>query len=337
MKKKAILMLSMVLTAAFVLAGCSGNKLDGTETVATLDDTTNMQLGELSLMLRYEQAQMETYYGSMFGSGVFQQDMGDGTIYGEMARDSLLESFEEMYILEAEAANYGIELTEEEKTAIAEAADKFMEDNTSQAKKAMGVSRENVERVLSLMTIQTKMEDTLTADVDTEVTDEEAAQKRISYIYASNQTTAEDGSSAEMNDAEKAEVQKKLQEILDAVKAGGDFAEEAEARELTASEATYGAESTSPVEEVRTAADELADGECSTIIETDSGYYIVQMVSTFDREATDSRKEAIVQERKNALYDEKYAELAEAHSFTVNDETAAKLTFERTYTLKTEE
>ncbi|MDY2700309.1 MAG: peptidyl-prolyl cis-trans isomerase, partial [Lachnospiraceae bacterium] len=90
-------------------------------------------------------------------------------------------------------------------------------------------------------------------------------------------------------------------------------------------------------EEVRTAADELADGECSTIIETDSGYYIVQMVSTFDREATDSRKEAIVQERKNALYDEKYAELAEAHSFTVNDETAAKLTFERTYTLKTEE
>lgn len=337
MKKKAVLILSMILAAAFTLTGCSGSTLDGTETAATLDDTTNMQLGELSLMLRYQQAQMETYYSSMFGSGMFQQDMGDGQTYGDMVRDSLMENFEEMYILEAEASNYGVELTEEEKTAISGAAASFMEDNTSQAKKAMGVSQENVEHVLSLLTLQNKMEAVLTADVDTEVSDEEAAQKRISYVFASNQTTDEDGNSAEMDDAEKAEVQSRLQEILDAVKEGGDFAEEAEAKELTASEVTYGADSSSPAEEVRAAADALADGECSGIIETDTGYYIVQMVSTFDREATGSQKETIVEQRRNDLYDEKYAELKEAHTFTVNEDTVAKLTFERPYTMKTEE
>lgn len=336
MKKKAILILSMILAVAFTLTGCSGaGALKGTEVVATLDDSTNMQLGEFSLMLRYEQAQMETYYSGMFGSDMFRQDMGEGQTYGDMVKDSMADSFEKMYILEAEAPNYGVELTEEEKTAISEAAAAFMEANTAQARKAMGVSQENVERVLSLMTLENKMYEALTVDVDTEVSDEEAAQKRINYVYTAkaDADSEEEGTALEQNEAK----QTALQNILDEVKNGTEFKEAAEAQELSMSELTYGADSTSPAEEVRAAADELAEGEFSSIIETDTGYYLVQMASTFDRDATDAKKETIVQNRKNELFEEKYAELAEAHTFTVNEEVLAKLTFERSYTLKMEE
>ena len=51
-----------------------------------------------------------------------------------------------------------------------------------------------------------------------------------------------------------------------------------EDNQLSVSEITYGADSTTPVEEVRNAADALADGEISSVVETDTGYYGIQMV-----------------------------------------------------------
>jgi parvulin-like peptidyl-prolyl isomerase len=340
MKKKAVVILSMILAVVFTLTGCSGNSLKASETIATLDDTTNVTLGEFSLLLRYEQAQMETYYGSMFGSNIYQQDLyGTGTVYGETAKENLVTEFERMYILEAEAPNYGVELTDDEKAAITEAAQKFMEANDKETRKAVAATQEGVEHLLTLLTLNDKMYDALTADVDTEVSDEEAAQKRISYVYVSTLGTEqdEDGNTIDLTDEEKEEKKAQLQAVLDAAKESGDLSAAAEEQELTASSVTYGADSTSPADEVRAAADELEDGEFAELIETENGYYAVQMESTFDEDATATKKESILSERRETLFEEKYAELQEAHSFETVEDVLAKLTFDRNYTLKTEE
>lgn len=342
--KKGIAVLAAGLMLAGTLTGCGkGNTLDGTQTVAVMDETTNVPLGEVSLLLRYQQAQMESYYGSMLGmTNVYGQDLsGTGTIYGETAKQSLMEQFNQMYVLEAEAADYGVELTDEEKTAISDAAAKFMKENSAEVQKILGVDEAVVEHVLTLMTIQEKMYAPLTTDVDTVVSDEEAAQKHIAYVYVSTAGTEqdEDGNTIDLTEEEKAAKKQELQDILDAAKESGDLKAAVEAAnenrdensQLTASEATYGADSTTPAEEVRTAADALKDGELASMIETDSGYYAVQMISTFDQEATDSKKESIVTERKNTLYQEKCAELEEKHSFETKDDILAQLTFDRIY------
>lgn len=346
MKKKAALIIAMALALSFMVAGCSKSSLDGSLTVATMDDK-NINLGEFNLLLRYRQAQMETYYGGILGTNLYQQDLsGDGKIYGEIAKEALVEEFERMYILEAEAPNYGVELTEEEKTAAADAASKFLADNTEGAKKALGADQAAVEHLLTLLTLDDKMYGALTADVDTEVSDEEAAQKKISYVSVSmlGSEMDEDGNYIDLTDEEKAEKKAKLQSVLDAAKESGDLRAAAEAEELTASSVTYGAEGDSPAtastylaEEVRKAADALEDGEFAELIETESALYAVQMISTFDREATDNRKEVIVSERKAELFNEKYEKLREAHTFAPADEVLAKLTFERPYVLKIEE
>ena len=62
-----------------------------------------------------------------------------------------------MYVLEAEAPNYGVELTDEEKSAITEAAAKFLEDNTEEVKNDLGVDQNSVERFLTLAAIQDKI------------------------------------------------------------------------------------------------------------------------------------------------------------------------------------
>ena len=313
-----------------------------------MDETTNVPLGEVSFLLRYQQAQMESYYGSMLGmTNVYGQDLsGTGTIYGETAKTSLMEQFNQMYVLEAEAENYGVEVTDDEKTAIADAAAQFMKDNDTKVQNALGVTEADVEHVLTLMTIQEKMFAPLTVDVDTEVSDEEAAQKRIVYVYMSTAGTEtdDDGNTIDLTDEEKAAKKQELQDILDAAKESGDLKAAVdvanenrdENSKLSASETTYGADSTTPVEEVRTAADALKDGELAEIVETDTGYYAVQMVSTFDEDATANKKDSIVTERKNTLYQEKCTELEEGHAFETRDDVLADLTFDRIYKLNTE-
>lgn len=341
MKKRMMTILSLVFAMAFVMTGCAGSKLNASETIAVLDETKNIRLGEFSLMLRYQQAQMETYYGSMLGGGIYQQEMPDtGEVYGDTAKRSQMEEFNLLYVLEAEAPNYGVTLTEEEKGAITEAAKTFLDNNTPQFKKAVGAEQTDVEHLLTLLTLQNKMYDALTTDVDTEVSDEEAAQKRISYAFISTTGTETDdeGNAIELTEEEKAEKKAELQAVLDAAKEKGDLNAAAEEKEnITVNTTTYGTDSSSPAEAVREAADLLKDGEFAELIEVESGYYAVQMVSTFDREATDSRKEAIVQERKNTLYDEKCQELKDAHTFTTVDAVMAKLTFDQTFTLKVEQ
>ena len=73
---------------------------------------------------------------------------------------------------------------------------------------------------------------------------------------------------------------------------------------LTAQTATFDSESTSPDKDLIAAADALTnEGDVTDIIETENGIYIAKLTSLLDREATDSKKESIVSERKQEQYD----------------------------------
>ena len=283
MKKRTAWIMAMALALALSLTGCARGNLNGAETIAVLDGSTNITLGEFNLMLRYQQAQMESYYGAIMGGNMYQQDLaGDGTLYGDTAKETLMEEFKKMYMMEAEAPGYGVALTDGEKEAITEAAGKFLEANTEGAKKAATADQKTVERLLTLLTINEKMYDALTRDVDTEVSDAEAAQKRIDYVYVSTLGTEQDeaGNTMELTDAEKAQKKADLQAVLEEARKSGDLDAAAQTKELTASSATYGADSTYPAEEVRKAADALKEGEFADLVETDTIWSVWQVLWT---------------------------------------------------------
>lgn len=78
----------------------------------------------------------------------------------------------------------------------------------------------------------------------------------------------------------------------------------ASAAGLTAQTATFDSESTSPDKDLIAAADALTnEGDVTDIIEIENGIYIAKLTSLLDREATDSKKESIVSERKQEQYD----------------------------------
>ena len=400
---KRILAAGMCASMAMgLLTGCSSSN---DEVVAKMGDT-KLTLGEANFMLRYSQAQTQSYLGAMFGEGtnVFQQDLtGSGQAYGETVKESVLNDLKDMTILEQHMSDYNVELTDEDKAAIEEAAKQFIADNSKDVLKEMSATEETVSRILTLYTIQSKMETAIEADVDTEVSDEEAAQKTIQYAYftipetesetedateaasadesetetgteavseteteteaasesetvaeteteatseteavseAASEETSEDTTESETEEsAEKKETREKVQGIIDAVQ-GGETLEDAvkavdESKSLTSY--SYGADEETLNENLKNAADTLSDGEiASEPVEGENGFYVVQMVSTFDRDATDQKKEEIIKDRKKELYDNKIAEW-DTESLDINEKVWDKVTFDDIFTLKQEE
>ena len=402
---KRILAAGMCASMAMgLLTGCSSSN---DEVVAKMGDA-KLTLGEANFMLRYSQAQTQSYLGAMFGEGtnVFQQDLtGSGQAYGETVKESVLNDLKDMTILEQHMSDYNVELTDEDKAAIEEAAKQFIADNSKDVLKEMSATEETVSRILTLYTIQSKMETAIEADVDTEVSDEEAAQKTIQYAYftipetesetedateatsadesasetetgteavseteteteatsesetvaeteteatseteaaseAASEETSEDTIESETEEsAEKKETRETVQGVIDAVQ-GGETLEDAvkaadESKSLTSY--SYGADEETLNENLKNAADALSDGEiASEPVEGENGFYVVQMVSTFDRDATDQKKEDIIKDRKKELYDNKIAEW-DTESFDINEKVWDKVTFEEIFTLKQEE
>ena len=79
-------------------------------------------LGVASFALRYQQAQTEYYYKSIYSmygmdssQGMWDQETADGITYGEQTKNECLATLKKMYLTRTRADEYGIAVTDEEK------------------------------------------------------------------------------------------------------------------------------------------------------------------------------------------------------------------------------
>ena len=150
---KALVVAGLCVSMAAGLVGCGNNTLDGSKTVATVGEKT-ITLGEANFLLRYQQAETETYYEQMLGEGFYNLDlMGNGSTYGETVKSDVLTQIQEYCILEEKAADYGVALSEEDTAKITEAAAAFLAANSEDTKAQMTADQETVEKVLTLITV----------------------------------------------------------------------------------------------------------------------------------------------------------------------------------------
>lgn len=293
------------------LAGC-GKSLDGTKIAATCGDD-KITLGTANMMLRMTQAQMASYY-SMFGgstAGIWDQEGEDGKTYGENTKDDMMDQIHNMVLLKQHAKDYDISITEDEQKKIEEAAKKFMEDNDEETIAKLAVSQSDIETILEFYTYQEKMYDPMTADVDTNVEDSEAAQSKITVCQISTAGTQdEEGKTVDLTDEEKQAKKDQAQAVLDKLNAQEDPASadmDALAKEvdenLSASAKTFGSDDTALDDKLKEAVKSLTDGQVAPeVIEGESAYYVARMDATFDETSTQTKKESIITERKQEAY-----------------------------------
>ena len=315
-KRTAVTALTGIM-AAGMLTGCGDKAVDGTQTVATVDGT-EVPMGILSLMARENQAQTEAMYASFMGGStgsfsIWEQDAEKGKTYGEQAVEQTLKDLELMYIMKEKAADYNVEVTEDDQTAIAEAASQFMSANTEDTLKDLAVTEDQVKTYLELETYKQRIHDPLVADVDTNVSDEEAQQSSFTYVSISTADLSDDEIKTKKEDAQK---------ILDAMTKDptADMSETAQSVDKSYSALTGSfdaneqdsddkededASASSYPDEVLDVLRTLNDGEVGPdVIETDSAYYVVRLDKKNDETATKNKKESIINTRKDNLYTE---------------------------------
>lgn len=444
-----------VCVAASMLAGCGKKETLDTSAVAATFDGEDISAGLVNFFLRYQQAEFETsnawlasYYGT---SDIWSMDLtGTGTAYGDTFKDSVMTALERMLLAEKHMADYDVELTEDETAAISQAAQDFVESNDEEVLEKMSATQENVERILTLYTIQNKMETQMAADVDTEVSDEEAAQRTVSYVRFTAQTEsdteeeteagseaadtegetaenteaetpseteteaaetenetvpAEDTTEATLTEAEgtkteaagdeteaaetetevettaaeeeteteaaeedteaadtesetetetetetedpameaaREEARAQAEAFLEQVKGGEDFDTAAEAvveenDNAGTSDFTFGDDDTYPDEAIIEATKGVEDNTLvDEVVQVNDSFYVLYVDDAFDEEATQQKKEDIVNERKNEAINDLYDEWTDEVEFTINEDVYGQMVFDLSLTVETE-
>lgn len=425
LKKIAVIGLSACL-ALGTLSGCSKKETFQADAAAITVNGDEISAGLVKFATHYSQALMESMYKMYMGvEDPMDSDIyGNGSTLGSMIKDDVVSTLERLVLAEQKMGDYNVELTDDEKASVTEAATKFMDENGEEVLDQMGATQEVVERYLTLRLIQSKMEPQMSADVDTEVSDDEAAQRKIRYTLFRAETEAEteeesetgteakssseamteagtEGETSVETEAETAAMTEeqtvktkssaeteteaaseatseaaetetgseavtetsetetetetetedpamvaakekalaKAEDLIAKVKDGEDFeTASAEVDEnATCSTLTFGSDSTSVVEGLITATEGLDDGTLvETPIEIDSGYYVAQVISKLDREATDKQKETIVEQRKSDRISELYTEWKDAAEITEDSDILAQITFDFSLTQETE-
>ena len=302
-KRLTALLLTGVLAASFTLGGCGSKEVDPEAVVATLNGK-EIKLGLANFMAQYQAVTYDAYMWS-------QDYSGDGKTMEDMVKDQVMESIETDYLLEDHMADYNVEITDEELNAMKDAAAQFMEANKQPAIERMTATEDIVTEMLRLNTIQQKMHEAIIAEVDTEVSDEEAAQRTFSYYKVtlpdeSTESTEDAGTEAAVepsSEEQAAELKTYAGQVAEA--AAADFDNVGVSFGLTASTYSYGTDEDSFDKNVIAEADALSEGQISGAIEGEDGqYYVIRLDKEFDEDATANKKQEIVSKRQSDHYTE---------------------------------
>ncbi|MFI3207641.1 MAG: hypothetical protein R3Y40_00765 [Eubacteriales bacterium] len=302
-------LVSVLLAASLVclsLVGCgqsSAADIDYTQTVTTVNGE-EISLGVVNFYTRYEQSYYETYYMVYFGDDMWTTEVSDGVTYEDDTKSTVMTTIQELAIIRQHADEYGVTLEDAEFEMIQAAAEEFVAANDDEALAAISGSAEVMEEVLELFLYDTKVYDAIAEGIDTEVDEEDIAQKALTYVYfelTTDDEEAEDGY-VEYTDEEKAVVYAEIESLIAAAEESGDLYTEAEALGYTPVEVTFNVSTTTVDENVIAVADELSEGEVSGVIESDLSYYVAQLTSEYDEDATETARQEVLSEREAELY-----------------------------------
>ena len=286
------------------LAGCgkNGAKIDGSKTLMTVNGE-DLRMGVASFYTRFQQAQMYQFYSMYFGSGaaIFDtvEDEATGKTYGDDIKEEVLSELEKLVIINQHADEFGVSLTDEQKANITAAAEAYIASNDQAVLDKVGAAKEDVEKLLTLQTVQSLMMDPIVKDVDREVPDEDAQQTTLTYVAVN---VAED----ETSETSEAEAQS-----------------EAAVSEATTSEATTSEATTSEATaESETAVSEATASETSAV-ESEAA---VSETAAVESEAAASETAAVESEAAASETAAVESEAAASETVAVESEAAASET-----------
>lgn len=305
-KKLLLLVVAVVILFGVLFAACGG---DGTRVVFTTGfakdeifriEDESCKKDELMVYLTTIQNQYENVYGEQ----IWNASLNDVTLE-ENVKETVLARIAQVKTMYLLAMEKKVTLSEEEQSLVNQAAAEYFASLNETEIQLMDVSLETVQKLYGEYALAEKVYDQLIADINPEVSDDEARIITVQHILFKTYTTDGAGKKVVFTDAVKQAVYEKAETVREQAVAGEDFAELA-AQNSDDANVTYSFGKGEMDEAFEEASFLLETSEISPIVESESGYHIIKCINTFDREETDANKLTIVEKRRKEAFGQEY-------------------------------
>ncbi len=326
------------MAASVLFTGCGSLNPSATAIkINTGDSTDTISLGYINFVAQYQTAIYDSFFMSYYGEGYMNQDLtSSGSTMGESTVDSVVEDLEEQYLCKLHASEYDVELSDDDNTAIADAAAAFISDNDQESLDAMGATEDYVKAYLEYRTYQTRVEAAVKEAADAEVTDDECWQRTFSYVlFDTSASQDEDGVVQEKTDDELVELKAQAKQLANA-SSSEDFDAIADELGVTASTYSYtkGEEEDDSLDmSVIEAAEALTEGAISDVIDVEgTGYYVLRLDADHDEDASETERQTLIEEKQSDFYDTTLEGWKADVTWNAVDKQLDKITFTNHYT-----
>ena len=272
---------------------------------------------------------LENQYKALYGEDVFDRE-GNGTL-ADSLKDNALELLVKVKVLNEAAGSLGLETDETESAKAAQAAEQYIAGLSEADLDYLGVKASQIAQMYEEYDLALEAAQALIADVDREVSDDEARTVTVQSILIKTYSEDADGNRVEFSEEEKEEAYERAVAIRQEIQDGMDnllgitfVSWMAEYNEDSVTTYTFGKGEVDSAFEEAAFSQEI--GTISDPIETSDGYRIIKVIATSDEDEIEANKETILEERLEEAYEEAYNELLEGLDYNLNRDRWAEIT-----------
>lgn len=248
---------------------------------------------------------MKNQYESVYGDRIWQASYEGETLEGNI-KETVLARVAKIKAMNLLAQEKDITLDEEEQDKIVKAAEEYFHSLSAQEVQELGVTQALIRQMYEEYALAGKVYEYLIADINPEISDDEARTITVQDILIKTYSLNENGERVPYSTQAKQEAYRRALEAWQRAKAGEDFSSLiAEYNEDANSTYSFGKGTYEDAFE--DAAFNLGTDEISGVVETVYGYHIIKCISTFDRDETDRNKVKIVEQRRKEVFEEQYS------------------------------
>lgn len=315
LKNSLVCLLAGCLIAG-VLTGCAKDAStdDYSQTVVATYGDEKIYLDEARFFAKLTQYSYEASFGA--GQEFWEYNLtGSGTMESSVKTD-VMKKILQTRILCDQAEKDGVTLSEDDKKKVTEKVDQFMKDE--EIVEITGATRELLERLYTENALANRQREKMIANVDTNVDEKEFQQKKVEYLYLT-----EDDDDA----TDESKVADEILQKLESGKSATDIEKEYEdaSYKVQAATVTFGESDDKPYVEEGW---KLSKDECATAAVDGDGWYIMRCLDDNDLEAKETAIQAEIKKRQDDEFNKQYEELKKtAPKFTVDEDVWALISF----------
>jgi foldase protein PrsA len=275
--------MAAMLLSALLLTSCGRSLPIGRE-----ENSTNSYSDAVAMLVI---ANERNRYRDVYTDQVWQVKVDDeGTTFQEYLLDEIRDFLTELKTMNLLADEKDIRLNGQEKEQLQNLAEQYYESLTTEDRKYIGADESDVYDLYEQYYRANRLVDELTGDVDLEISDSDAKMIRVQEIVLSDAAAAEQA--YEKASAENADLKALAQSVSE---------------DDTIDKTVGRSERPREYEDVVFS---LEAGQISPVIESDGRYYIVKVTDDYDEDATQDRKQKLMQQRKTLAFKQIYDKFA---------------------------